>query len=174
MRQLVADEGGEVLGARLAAQVLLEAGEVVERVEFEQGGQGGVRAGGIAAQPLGAGAQLQGVEVAGVAVEALLGAGQGAVIELLAQIRFGQLGVGGAAPARREGGKAEGVLGVGVVAQGGAGEAELVIGAGVIGVNAQRVPGETKGGGGVGAAVGERRPTRPGPGGSWCPASGTT
>ena len=174
VRQLVADQRGEVFGLRLAAQVLLEAGEVVERVEFEQGGQRGVRAGRVASQPLDAGAQLQGVQVAGVAEETLSGAGQRAVIELLAQILLGQLRVGGAAPARRERGEAEGFLGIGVVTQGGAGEAELVIGAGVVSVNAQRVAGEAERGGGVARGGWPARPTRPGPAGSWCPASGTT
>ena len=174
MGQLVADQRGELLGARLAAQVLLEAGEVVERVEFEQGGQRGVRTRGVALQPLGASAELQGVEIAGIAEEAFLGAGNGAVIELLAEILLGQLRVSGAAPARREGGDAEGVLGIGVVTQGGAGEAELVIGAGVIGVDAQRVAGEAERGMRDRRGGWRARPARPGPGGSWRPASGTT
>ena len=48
VRELVADQRGEFLGARLAAQVLLEADAVVERVQFEQGGYGGVSPGGVA------------------------------------------------------------------------------------------------------------------------------
>lgn len=51
---------------------------MAERVEFEQVGQRGVRTGGVAPEPLGAGAELQGVEVAGIAGETLFGAGQGA------------------------------------------------------------------------------------------------
>ena len=142
VRQLVADESGKLFGGRFAAQVSLEAGEVVERVEFEQGGTSSVRARSVAPQPLDAGAYLEGVQVAGVAEETLFGGGQGAVIELLAQVFFGQLCVGGTAPAGRERGEAEGFLGVGLVTQSGAGEAELVVGARVIGVDAQRVAGE--------------------------------
>ena len=56
VRQLVADERGEVCRTRFAAQVSLEAGEVVERVEFEQGSASSLRARGVAPEPLDAGA----------------------------------------------------------------------------------------------------------------------
>lgn len=54
--QLVADEGGDLCRMRFTEQVSLEAGEVVERVEFEQGGASSLCARGVAPQPLATGA----------------------------------------------------------------------------------------------------------------------
>ena len=111
MRQLVADQRGKVICTRFPAQVSLEVGEMAQRVQFKQGGHSGVGTRRRASQPLSAGAQLQGVQVARIADETLFGAGQRAVIALFAQILFGQLSVSGAAPPRRKRHKAKSILG---------------------------------------------------------------
>jgi len=102
LRQLVAHQFGKILAARPAAKPILEPSEMVQGIEFEQRVRGGLGARTIASQPCQASPQLQGIEVAGVAVQGVLDARRGSLKAPLPEEGLGQFQTGGATPGRRK------------------------------------------------------------------------